>query len=121
MGIDDAMVLPQQFLAGKLGNLAKLIVDISDAAPRISDGNNGVGVQRRLKILEFLHGYHRGVGAVRHGGVLDDLGASAPSGPLGRICTPRIGIVIHYRQYTRSRHETRQIDPGWRTRSPRRL
>ncbi len=53
-GIDDAMVLAQQFVAGIFGNLAKFIVDVSDAAFGVGDDDNGMRVHRRLQIVQFL-------------------------------------------------------------------
>ncbi len=53
-GIDDAMILPQQFLPVIFRNGAKLVVDVGDFALRIGDGDDGVLVQRRLQIADLL-------------------------------------------------------------------
>ena len=53
-GIDDAMVLAEQFLAGIFGNLAKLIVDVGNAPARVGDGHDGMGVQGRFQVAQFL-------------------------------------------------------------------
>ena len=48
-GIDDAMVLPQQFPARIFGDRAELVVDVDDFPLRIGDGHNGMLVERGLK------------------------------------------------------------------------
>ena len=51
--IDDAVILPKQFLAGILGDGAELVVDVGDFSLRISDGDDGVLVERGLQFGQF--------------------------------------------------------------------
>jgi hypothetical protein len=53
-GIDDAMILPEQFLAGVFGNGAKLVVDVGDLSLRVGDGYNGVFIKSGLKVVNFF-------------------------------------------------------------------
>ena len=48
------MVLAEQFLAGILGNLAKFVVDVCDAPARVGDGHDGMRIQRRFQVVQFL-------------------------------------------------------------------
>jgi hypothetical protein len=49
-GINDPMILPEQFVARIFGDLAELVVDVGDPASGIGDRNNRVRVQRGLDI-----------------------------------------------------------------------
>src|ERR1700760_3954894 len=55
-GVDYAMVLAQEFLAGIMGDGTKLVIHVSDTALRIGDGDNGVFVECDLQVVYFLEG-----------------------------------------------------------------
>src|SRR4029453_18864240 len=58
-GVDDAVVLAQQFGAGGLGDLAKLGVDVSDVSLGVRDGDDEILVQGSLYLTQlFLGGLH---------------------------------------------------------------
>ena len=46
------MVLSEQFFARVFRNLAKLVVDVSNAALRVGDGDDGVRIERRFVLGE---------------------------------------------------------------------
>ena len=52
--IDDAVVLPEEFVAEMLGDGAELVVDVGDLATGIGDGDNGVFIQRRFQIADLF-------------------------------------------------------------------
>ena len=45
-GVNDAMVLAEQLVLGKFGNLAELLIGVGDASTRVGGGNNGMGIDR---------------------------------------------------------------------------
>ena len=53
-GIDEAVILAQQFFPRILGDGAELVVHISDFPPGIRDGDNRVLIERRLQIVDFF-------------------------------------------------------------------
>ena len=53
-GIDDPMVLAEQFLAGIFGNLAKLVVHVGDVARSVGDGHDRMSVERGLDVAELV-------------------------------------------------------------------
>src|SRR5713101_5045726 len=61
-GIDDAMVLAEEFFAGIFRNLAELVVDVSDVAGGVGDGDNGMRVEGGLVLDQKA-----GVGALPRG------------------------------------------------------
>ena len=52
--IDDAMVLPDQFLAGELGDRAELVVDVADLTLPVGDRYDSVLIQGGLQVPNFL-------------------------------------------------------------------
>ena len=52
-GIDDAVVLAEQFFARILRYCAKLVVDEGDLPLRIGDGHDGVFVQRGFEVADL--------------------------------------------------------------------
>ncbi len=53
-GIDDAVVLAEQFFAGVFRDLAKLVVDVIDDAALIGDRDDRRFIKRKLDVCEFL-------------------------------------------------------------------
>lgn len=53
-GVDDAMILAEKFFARVFRNLAKLVVDVSDVAGGIGDGDNGMRVQSGFDVAQFI-------------------------------------------------------------------
>ena len=52
--VDDAVVLAEEFLAGKLGDGAELVVDVGDAAGGVGDGDDRMFVEGGFDIVQFL-------------------------------------------------------------------
>ena len=52
-GIDDAMILAEQFLARVFRDRAELVVHVGDLSLRVGDGDDGVLVERRLHVVQF--------------------------------------------------------------------
>ncbi len=55
LAVDDAVVLPQQFLPPVFGDGAELVVHVGDLAPGVGDRHDGVLVQGPLEGLQLLH------------------------------------------------------------------
>jgi hypothetical protein len=55
-GVDEAVVLPDQLVAGVAGYLAELVVDVGDGPLLIGDGDDSRLVQRELQVGELLQG-----------------------------------------------------------------
>jgi len=53
-GVDEAVILAEQFRARVFGDRAELVVDIGDFSLRVGDGNNGVLVESGLEICNFF-------------------------------------------------------------------
>ena len=53
-GVDDAMVLPEQFCARVAGDLTELVVDVVDHAALIRDGDNRRLIERELQVRQFF-------------------------------------------------------------------
>src|SRR5689334_8953281 len=55
-GVDDAVILSEQFLPRIFGNRAKLVVNVGDFSLRVGDGHDGMLVQSRFQFAEFTFG-----------------------------------------------------------------
>ena len=55
-GVDDAVILAQQFLARIFRDRAELVVRVGYRAARIGDGDDGVLVKRRPQVRDLLQG-----------------------------------------------------------------
>ena len=61
-GINNTMILPDQFLTGVFGDGAELVVDVGDATLGIGDGHDGVLVEGRLLGMDLAEELVEGVG-----------------------------------------------------------
>jgi hypothetical protein len=52
-GVDNAVVLADQFFPGVLGDLAELVVDVGDPASLVGEGDDGRFVQGELQVRQF--------------------------------------------------------------------
>src|SRR6267154_721642 len=53
-GIEDAVILPDEFVFGILTDGAELFVDVSDGALDVGNGDNRVLIERKFLVREFL-------------------------------------------------------------------
>ena len=52
-GVDDAMVLPDQFIPRIFGNLTEFVIHVSDPPARVCDGHDRMRVQSGLEVAQF--------------------------------------------------------------------
>ena len=53
-GIDDAVILPNQFLAGIPADGAELVIDVGDRALDVGDRHNGVLIEGKFLVSQDL-------------------------------------------------------------------
>src|SRR5262245_20738578 len=90
-GVDDAMVLSEQFIAGIFGNLTEFVVRVGDVARRVGDGHDGMRVERVLDVAQFSN---RSLNALL--GLPPRVVARLQSlQPLDQLRPGQLGVVIH--------------------------
>jgi hypothetical protein len=52
-GVDNAVVMADEFFPGVLGDLAELVIDVGDPASLVGEGDDGRFVQGELQVGQF--------------------------------------------------------------------